>query len=84
MPLFSVEGIFKEGKVELSERPAHAPSPSRVIVTFLPEAPEAPKGPPAASSGDRDALRRRLFETMERGLSLGGTPYPTRDASPQP
>src|SRR4051794_16386355 len=36
MPLLTVEGIYKEGKVELTERPPHIEVAARVLVTFLP------------------------------------------------
>jgi hypothetical protein len=40
MPMLkSIEGIYRDGKIELSERPAE-PKEARVIVTFL-----APDGP---------------------------------------
>ena len=35
MPLLTVEGIYKEGKVELTERPEHVEEAARVLVTFL-------------------------------------------------
>ena len=36
MSLVSVEGIYKDGLIELAERPAGVETPTRVIVTFLP------------------------------------------------
>lgn len=39
--LTTVEGVYRDGRVELSERPAVALNDSRVLVTFLPaSAPE--------------------------------------------
>lgn len=34
--LTTIEGIYREGKVELSEIPTHVEDDTRVIVTFLP------------------------------------------------
>ena len=33
--LTSIEGIYQNGKIELTERPDNLPDQSRVIVTFL-------------------------------------------------
>ena len=35
MSMVSVEGIYKDGRVELAERPTGVETPARVIVTFL-------------------------------------------------
>jgi hypothetical protein len=39
-----VEGIYKDGLIELAERPAGVDTPTRVIVTFLPSVEDAPVG----------------------------------------
>jgi hypothetical protein len=36
MALISVDGIYKDGRVELAELPEGVEGPARVIVTFLP------------------------------------------------
>jgi len=33
--LTSVQGVYRDGKIELSERPCHVPNDTGVIVTFL-------------------------------------------------
>ncbi len=33
--LKSIEGVYRDGKIELSEAPGHVPEDTRVIVTFL-------------------------------------------------
>lgn len=33
--LKTIEGIYRDGKIELSELPGHVPEDTRVIVTFL-------------------------------------------------
>jgi hypothetical protein len=35
MPLLTVEGIYKDGMVQLSERPPHLDESARVLETFL-------------------------------------------------
>ena len=66
--LTAVEGIYKDGKVELLEHPEGLRE-ARVIVTFLPLAPAEPA---------REAVRNRMLSRMRAGISLGGPPYPTR------
>ena len=70
MALLTVEGVYRNGRVLLSERPQgieHA----RVVVTFL--------------EGDRSVedLRRagaeQMLEDMKRGVSFGGVKF-DRDA----
>lgn len=67
--LTAVEGIYKDGKVELLERPEGLRE-ARVIVTFLPATPAEP------SAGE---ARNRLLSRMKAGIDLGGPPYPTRE-----
>jgi hypothetical protein len=78
MALLTVEGIYKDGKVELSERPGQVNSPTRVIVTFLPAGVPVTETAPGADV-DRETLRQRAFARMEEGLHLGGAPYPSRE-----
>jgi len=52
--LTTVEGIFKDGRIELREAPP-ALEQARVIVTFLPESPE-PTSPRPASEANRRML----------------------------
>ncbi len=33
--LTSIQGIYRDGKIELAERPSHVPNDTGVIVTFL-------------------------------------------------
>jgi hypothetical protein len=54
----SVEGVFRNGKVELLEEPANI-CEARVIVTFLPDA-IGPAGGPCFSHEEVDDLRGKL------------------------
>lgn len=69
--LTTIEGLYRDGKVELDEAPPVA-SPTRVIVTFL--------EPLSASRAlSREDLQRRALRRMQEGLDLGGPPYPSRE-----
>jgi hypothetical protein len=78
MSFVTVEGIYKDGKVELAERPEHVNDTDRVLVTFLP-----PSGSlvntMANESQDRETLRQQAFARMKAGIHLGGPPYPKRE-----
>ena len=78
MPLLTVEGIYKDGKVELTEQPTHVEEKARVLVTFL-----APNGAgekaAVEESQDRETLRQRAFQQMREGIHFGGPPYPKRE-----
>jgi hypothetical protein len=67
--LTAVEGIYKDGEVELLERPEGLRE-ARVIVTFLPLA--------SIESPQEDA-RSRMLSRMREGIRLGGPPYPVRE-----
>lgn len=71
MPLLTVLGTYRDGKVELAERPEGVGPTANVLVTFLASR--------AAPAEDRETLRRQAFEDMARGLNLGGPPYPGRN-----
>jgi len=78
MPILTVEGIYKDGRVELSERPAHVEEATRVLVTFLPSGSSSEKS--MVSKGqDRETLRQQAFARMREGIHLGGPPYPKRE-----
>jgi hypothetical protein len=52
LPLLTIEGVYKDGKIELSERPKHVDDAARVLVTFLP-----PRGSDDAARIDPDQHR---------------------------
>lgn len=67
--LSAVEGIYRNGEVELLERPEGLHE-ARVIVTFLPAAP---------AGLSREDARARMLSRMRAGIPLGGPPYPKRE-----
>jgi len=78
MPLLTVEGIYKAGKVELTERLPHVEEAARVLVTFLPtDESKEPSG--QHESQDRETLRQQAFAQMREGIHFGGPPYPRRE-----
>jgi hypothetical protein len=81
MGMLTVEGIYRDGKVELVEQPAGIGDSARVLVTFLTvKEPSDPSRVTAdAETATREEQCRRAFAQMEQGLHLGGPPYPKRD-----
>lgn len=73
MAFLTLEGIYKDGKIELAERPGQVESPARVLVTFLPREDDP------AKVVDRESLRRQAFARMKEGMHLGGPPYTGRE-----
>jgi hypothetical protein len=74
MALLTVEGIYKDGKVELTERPDHVDEAARVLVTFLP--PKGPREKTMMVEGQhRETLRQQAFARMKEGIHLGGPPW---------
>jgi hypothetical protein len=78
MGLLTVQGIYKNGKIELIEKPGHVDEAARVLVTFLPASSSHEKTL-ACESEENEALRQRAFARMKDGIHLGGPPYPTRE-----
>ncbi len=78
MPLLTVEGIYRDGKVELTEQPAHVEETTRVLVTFLHPSNSGDK-PTVHQDLDRETLRQRAFARMKEGIHFGGPPYPKRE-----
>lgn len=68
--LKTVEGIYREGLVELTERPEDIHGEAKVLVTFLSQ---------SETEADRQALREKAFARMREGIPLGGSPYPKRE-----
>jgi hypothetical protein len=70
--LTTISGTYRDGVIELSERPAGVSAGARVLVTFLDEA-ELPAIDP------RQASSERLIARMKAGIPFGGAPYPSRE-----
>lgn len=70
MAMLEVKGIYRNGKIELSETPSEVGESAEVIVTFIGV---------QASEQERKAAIERVVEDMREGLSLGGAPYPKRE-----
>lgn len=67
--LTAVEGIYKDGEVELLERPEGLRE-ARVVVTFL---------PPTSHELASGEARNRMLSRMRTGIPLDGAPYPSRE-----
>jgi hypothetical protein len=80
MALYAVEGVYRDGKVELTETPAGVEE-ARVMVVFLPASSAgATETPPAGSEAARRAAAERLLTRMRKGYHLGGgRPYTKRE-----
>jgi hypothetical protein len=78
MSLLTIQGTYKDGKIELAEHPDWLGGETPVLVTFLPASRPGPTHG-LAGDDDREALRQRAFARMEQGLHLGGPPYPRRE-----
>ncbi len=69
MASLTVEGVYRDGKVELTGQAPQIAGETRVLVTFL----------PAEDAQAREALRQQAFAQMKEGIDLGGPPYPKRE-----
>jgi hypothetical protein len=78
MSLLTIEGTYKDRRIELAEQPDWPAGEARVLITFLPGSRSGPS-PEVKVDQDREALRQRAFARMEEGLHLGGPPYPRRE-----
>jgi len=75
MALLTLEGIYCEGTVKLSEVPDEVPHEARVLVTFLPTENRDVRG---ESEAARYEAGERLMALLKHGFHFGGRPYPTR------
>lgn len=67
MSLLAIEGVYRDGRVELAEQPDGVQS-ARVVVTFLPS--EEQHGEEA-----RQAAIARLLARMDAGIDFGGSKF---------
>jgi hypothetical protein len=79
----TITGIYRDGKVELSQRPDGLEENTAVLVTFLPANGAVEPGLTAEAADTEIAARRvagaRLMEMLKTGIDLGGPPYPKRE-----
>lgn len=79
MALATVEGVYRDGVVELSE-PPEGVRESPVLVAFLVAPSENERaGLERADAEDREAARQPALARMRAGIPLGGPPYPSRE-----
>jgi hypothetical protein len=80
MALLTVEGVYRDGKVELAETPAGVEE-ARVMVVFLPaEGAGKAEASPTEAEAARRAASERLLARMRKGYHLGGgRPYEKRE-----
>lgn len=70
MAITTVRGYYRNGQIELNERP-EAIQEAEVIVTFL--------TPDDEGAQRREALRQRFLQRIEQGYPLGGKGYTHRE-----
>jgi hypothetical protein len=80
MMLQTIKGIFRDGKVELTEQPTNV-TEARVVVVFLPVEQAAQEQTKLTQdhAEARRAAGRRLLALLKEGDHLGGPPYPKRE-----
>jgi hypothetical protein len=81
--LLTITGVYRDGKVELSQRPEGLGENASVLVTFLPET-AGIEPVPGARTGDAEAEARRaagerFLARLKKGIPFGGPPYPNRE-----
>jgi hypothetical protein len=80
MALVAVEGVYRDGRVELAEIPSALLEQARVIVTFLSASSVARSDECSVSAQEnREDDRQSLIELLDKGFLLGGPPYLTRE-----
>ena len=71
MALLTLEGVYEDGIIELSEKPAGVKK-ARVVVTFL-------STDALTDAGQHEALRGRVLTRLQRGVDFGTESLPTRE-----
>lgn len=67
-----VEGVYRNGRIELLEQPENVAEETRAVVTFV----------PADEEAERQARQEawdRLMARFQEGIDFGGAPYPSRE-----
>jgi len=80
--MLTIKGVYRDGKVELSEQPAGMASEVPVLVTFLPTSLVDETYRPPGLTDEARARREageRFLARLDKGIDLGGPPYPERE-----
>lgn len=79
--LSTITGVYRDGKIELSQRPEGLGEEASVLITFLPATARNEPEPAgrAAEAEARRAAGKRLLARLEKGIAFGGPPYPRRE-----
>ena len=81
--LLTIRGTYRDGEVELSQRPEGVGKNASVLVTFLPAnegiEPETTVQAADPEAAARCAAGKRLLEMLKEGVDFGGPPYPKRE-----
>jgi hypothetical protein len=81
--LLTITGVYRDGKVELSQRPEGLGELAPVLVTFLPgdaaSEPELAVQAADAEAAARRAAGERFLARLKKGIPFGGPPYPRRE-----
>ena len=79
LTLLTITGVYRDGKVELSQRPEGLGEHAPVLVTFLPEDEGSRPEPAAGEAEAKRAAGERFLARLKQGISFGGPPYPKRE-----
>jgi hypothetical protein len=79
MASVTVRGVYRDGRVELSERPEGVAEPAHVLVTFLTKEDLLGLANPPRDQAARRQAVKRLLARLREGLPLGGPPYLKRE-----
>ncbi len=78
--LLTLAGVYRDGKVEFTERPAGVGEDVPVLVTFLPGNQVSQSKPPSRlTEEERRSARERVLARLKQAMPFGGPPYPERD-----
>jgi hypothetical protein len=77
MTMVAVEGVYRNGRVELKEEPMGMDE-APVLVVFLPRTTAGAEGL-EMDPEERERRRQAAFAQMAEGIDLGGPPYPKRE-----
>ena len=73
MSLLTIEGTYKDGRIELAEHPDWPAGEARVLVTFLPGSRSGPTAEVEVDH-DREALRQRALRAWKKVCTWEGHP----------